>query len=258
MIRWIVSLAPALAAALLGFVAQRAESPESYVQRLRVLIAGSLVLAWIAVAIYVWRRQEGAFRRSLLLLLMLATLRILYVPLVEIALVGAAWIERFGARAGLADRSVFAHASFGFLVAGLAGPFCMLVVAAVTRPLRWLTSIGLLLLVLFGVAAFLAPGDRRIVPQDLGSRVEERPAPASAGADFSEVLLRRGERISTRVVAAAGFLLHSAMPRAGWGGAVRDGIERRYRAEPNESWTDALADLEQAFLESRPALRGAG
>lgn len=262
MIRWLVTLAPALVAAGVGVFAQTADSPDSYVSALRVMFHAALVMTWISVVFYVWRKQDSIWKRLGLSVLLLASLRVLYVPLVDLGLLGAAWSEQLAVRAGLADRGLLVHAALGFWIVLIAGPLCMLVVAAVTRPFLLASKLLILVLVLFAVVAFLSPEDRKPWPHDfrkaeLAGRTAPLDAPpGSEGSRFGDAISRRGERVSTRIVALGSAALELAMPKSGWGGALMDALSERHAEQPPESQRMHVEDLEYAFVEARPLLEG--
>jgi len=248
-------IVPALLAGGVGVWTAAAGGPEEYVERLRVLLLGSSALGGLGVCLFVWRRAGPGPRRLLYLPAVPLALRLAYLPILAVGIVGTAWLVRLGEALGAAPAPGLLHYGLGCFVAlgaSLAGLVLVAALSNLKRVGAWFT---LLAYAGLGVLAFAQADDRTLSPHPFAQR---DLVILPEGPDYAEVAEQGGRGAATRVLAAGSALRDLLMPRTGWGGMVRDELSRRFRGRPGLTCGDRVTALEGALLtawESRNAPR---
>jgi len=239
---------PAILAGLLGLYPAYAELSD-YVPRLRVMFLGAVGLGWLGIAGFLFRKTSG-WRRWLALVWSLAVVRVFYAPILGGAVVmagWAAWLARF-----VGDRSLvlpihYATACFvGLLTACVA--LAAIFAGANLKRIGWIVIA--LLCVGQGVLAFWLPDDRHPLPHPF----ESAPPPAAEGPTYLDVVEDGDREPVPRILGAGATMRHAVSPRSGWGGAVREGLAARARANPSMGLRVRVSCLEAALKDAREKL----
>ena len=252
MIKLIYALVAAVVAAVLGIIANAAPEGAEYISRLRVLFLGAALIGYLGVAVFVWRERKGLLKWISLLAALLA-IRILYVLIVNLAVILGGWLEAAARGAGVENTALLVHLALAIFTSMFASLVAMLgdgIVDNIMKKVRW--AIVAALIAGVGVKDFAHPEDRTILPQQFRS---EAPMAAEGGQDYKGVVSDKEQPFRVRLGAVLGTIRHSISPTDGWGGAIRDGLLARYRGQPDGSMADGFAALEAAMLDARPKLK---
>jgi hypothetical protein len=251
-IKLIYALVAAVVAGILGIIANASPEGAEYISRLRLLFLGAAVIGYLGLAVFVWKERKGILRWISLLVALLAV-RILYVFVVNLAVILTGWLEAAARGAGVENTALLVHLALAIFTSVFASLVAMLgdgIVDNIMKKIRW--AILAAVIAGAGVQDFSHPEDRRILPQRFGS---EAPAQATYGQDYKTVVKDKDRSFRVRLGAVFGTVRHSISPSDGWGGSVRDDLLARYRSEPDGSMSDGFAALEASLLKARPTLK---
>ena len=243
-------IATALGGALGLWAHGHLNSPD-YVVAWRVVTLGALLLGFLGTSWWVWIGTEG-WRRWAILICMVVVLRICYLPILELSLIMAAWLEQLAAKVGKGTASVVVHCGWGAFVAGLSALAALMACKVVTHLRRWTARIVIGLLIGQGIFAFSTAEDRTLSPQPFQ---EEEQSKVAVRPGYKETLKDSDRPMRTRLVAAAGVVLDAITPSSGWGGAVRDSQEESFKHDLDASSRERVAAIEDAFVNARWTLR---
>jgi len=246
-----VFLAPAVLGGLLGLVPHAAKDAAAYVERMRLLCLGSVLLGYFGVAFFVWRKSEGS-RRWMSLAVGLLAVRVFYVPVLAVAIFLTGWLEWSAAKLGASQLSGPLHYALGCFLGATACFATLLAVLAANSLRHPLWALAAALMAGVAVLALLHEEDRSVLPHPFDNLA---PSPSADGPSYLDVVKDEEAPGTVRLLALFGALRHYASPRSGWGGVVREELLAQFRGRPDASLRARVGSLERALLRARSYLR---
>jgi hypothetical protein len=251
MIRTLIDfVVPPILAGLLGLVAAYAGDDSAYLTRLYVLFIGGALLGLIGAGAWIFRKQEG-ITRILCLVLSLIGVRLLFPLFPFLAALITGWIENAGLAAFDArSPTALVHFFLGLLTAACALGVSLACVVGVLQVRRYF-FIWIIMTVL-GTFTFWDSKDRTLLPQKFPKR---QPAPAQYGDSFFDAAKDKEKPNRDRAIAFIGGVAYTVWPRDGWGGAVREDFEARFKGNPEPGVNGMLQMLEASMVTARSYFR---
>ncbi|MHC4960140.1 MAG: hypothetical protein ACYTGN_17435 [Planctomycetota bacterium] len=251
MIRTLLHFAiPPILAGILGLIAAFAGDGGSYLSRLYVLFLGAGLIGFLGAAFWIVRKQEG-ITRVLCVVLSLIGIRLLFPLFPFLAALITGWIEN-GALAIADARSpeTLVHFFLGLLTAAFALLVSLACVLGVLQVRRYFFI--WIIMTILGTFTFWDGKDRTVLPQKYEQR---QPAPAQYGDGFFAAAKDKERPNRDRAIAMIGGVFYTIWPREGWGGAVREEFEARFKGNPEPGINGMVEMLESSMVTARSYFR---